>query len=147
MTPPQQRPEAAHTIATETLREAARQRSDRARRAIEQAVRDLGSRRQPINVNAVARQAGVTRRTIYNHVDLLEQIRAQGANTRHSHDSVTAGDNPVTIASLRNELAIQKARYEKAIAQLSAVLHECNQALAAARTELQRLRSQPSSQP
>lgn len=133
------------TAAIETLRDAARQRSDHARRAIEQAIRELRRRRQPINVNAVARQAGVTRRTIYNHTDLLEHIRSHRGNARTPDTSVAVGDDTVTIASLRNELAAQKSRYEKTIAQLTADLHDREQALAAVHDELHRLRSQPPS--
>jgi hypothetical protein len=127
-----------HAAGIEALRGHARQRSENARRAVERAIRNLSRRQQPINVNAVARQAGVTRRTIYNHADLLDRIRAHGSPpvpaSAHEGD-----DNPVT-AALRRQLEIQKASYEATIARLEEQLRDRDEALAAVRVELQRTR-------
>lgn len=65
--------------ATEALARHAKARSVDARRRIDKAIRELRRQQSPINVNAVARTAGVTRQTIYRHKDLLARIRACAA--------------------------------------------------------------------
>ena len=126
--------------AVEGLRRHARQRSQGVRDAIEQALRDLRRRRQPINVNAVARHAGVSRKTIYNHTDLLERIRNHRQQPRAVPAQPAAGSagHNAIISALRNELAIQKARYEGEITRLKAQLRQRDDELAAVHGELHR---------
>jgi hypothetical protein len=80
--------------AVEGLRRHAQQRSDDARAAIEQALRDLRRRHQPVNVNAVGRRAGVSRKTVYNHTDLLEPHRPARTTPTCSNGSATTATNP-----------------------------------------------------
>lgn len=126
--------------AVEGLRRHAQQRSTDARTAIEQAMRELRRRHQDINVNAVARCAGVSRKTIYNHTDLLEKIRNHRRQPRvvPAQAAPVAGNNPI-IAALHNELANQKTRYEAELARLKARLRQREDELAAAHGELHRL--------
>lgn len=126
--------------AVDGLRRHAQQRSDGVRDAIEQALRDLRQTHQPINVNAVARHAGISRKTIYNHADLLERIRNHRQRPRvvaAEPSSTPAAHNPI-ISALRNELAAQKARYEGEIARLRAQLRQRDDELAAVHGELHR---------
>jgi len=135
------RPEAA----LEGLRSHARQRSEGVRDAIEQALRDLRRRRQPVNVNAVARRAGVSRKTIYNHTDLLERIRDHRQQPRvvvAEPAPALAGHNPI-ISALRNELTAQKDRYEGEISRLKAQLRARDDELAAVHGELHRQLTRP----
>ncbi|ANA97153.1 Putative transposase/integrase [Mycolicibacterium phlei] len=105
---------AEHTRATDGLRRHAQQRCDEARRRIDKAIRNLRKHGEPINVNAVARTAKVTRKTIYAHPDLLEVIRAQ---------------------TLRRQLATQQTHLSKLRTELKAR----DEALAAAHGEIARL--------
>lgn len=114
----------------------ARKRSDTARRKIEKALRELRRTEATININAVARKAGVTRQTIYRHADLLEQIQT------HSRIAVTppvpepAADGPGSIvAALRNTLAAK----DKQISDLKRELRERDQAIATLHGEIERL--------
>ena len=130
--------------AVEGLRRHAQQRSDDARAAIEQAIRELRRRRQEINVNAVARCAGVSRKTVYKHTDLLEKIRNHRRQPRAvpaEPTPVAGGHNPI-VAALRNEIAAQKTRYEAEIARLKAQLRQREAELAAAHGEMHRLTTQ-----
>ncbi|MEC4841339.1 hypothetical protein R2325_05870 [Mycobacteroides chelonae] len=54
----------------------AKARSADARARIDKAIRDLRRQHAPININAVARAAGVTRKTIYRNPEQLARIRA-----------------------------------------------------------------------
>lgn len=131
--------------AVDGLRRHARQRSQGVRDAIEQALHDLRRRHQPINVNAVARRAGVSRKTIYNHTDLLERIRNHRQQPRAvpaEPAPASAGHNAI-ISALRNELAAQKARYEGEITRLKAQLHQREDELAAVHGELDRRTTPP----
>ena len=126
--------------AVEGLRRHARQRSDDARAAIEQAIRELRRHHQDVNVNAVARVAGVSRKTIYKHTDLLEKIRnhrRQPRIVRSEPTPVAGGHNPI-VAALRNELANQKAHYDDEIARLKVQLRQRDDELAAVHGELHR---------
>ena len=77
--------------AIEGLRSHAEQRSRDARAAIEKAIRDLRRQGKRINVNSVAHRAGVNRKTIYNHPDLRERIRAYTQRPRAVLPEPTAG--------------------------------------------------------
>lgn len=126
--------------AVEGLRRHAQQRSDDARDAIDQAIRELRRHHQDVNVNAVARCAGVSRKTIYKHTDLLEKIRNHRRQPRivpAGPAPVAGGNNPI-VAALRNELANQKTRYETEIARLKAQLRQREDELAAVHGELHR---------
>jgi len=131
--------------ATDGLREHAQQRSLHARASIEKALRQLGEQGAPINVNAVARAAGVSRKTIYNHPDLLDQVRrnathrhAVPANRSDPADGGDGGENAI-LAALVDELASQKAHYQKEITDLKAALREQQHALVLAQRYIQRL--------
>lgn len=130
--------------AVEGLRRHAQQRSDDARAAIEQAIRELRRRHQDVNVNAVARVAGVSRKTIYKHTDLLAKIRNHRRQPRivPAEPTPAAGQNPI-IAALRNELANQKTRHDAEIARLKAQLRQRDDELAAVHGQLHRLMTTP----
>lgn len=122
------------------LRRHAQQRSAEVRRRIEKAIRELRKRNEPINVNAVARTAAVTRKTIYAHPDLLERIRAHtplrvlapapAVRPPEAHNSI--------VAALRRQLTTQQTQ----LAKLKAELKARDDALAAAHGEIARLSSQ-----
>ncbi|MGC7327389.1 transposase, partial [Mycobacteroides abscessus subsp. abscessus] len=61
---------------TEGLRRHTTQLRASTARKIKQAIREMKKKGLPINPNSVSRYSGVSRKTIYNHTDLLTQIRA-----------------------------------------------------------------------
>lgn len=101
------------------------------REATERAIRRLIKSRRPLNVNAVAQAAGVSRNFIYSQPDLLLQLRIAKAQALDrlppsaapaSEESlrrrlVTALD---TIADLRSENESLRRRIENLTAQLIA---------------------------
>jgi len=54
----------------------AKQRSSKARAQITQAARRLADAGEEVTVAAVAREAGVSRQTVYQHRDLLNEVLA-----------------------------------------------------------------------
>ncbi|NGX06278.1 DUF6262 family protein [Mycobacteroides franklinii] len=120
---------------TDGLRRHAQQRSDDARRRIDKAIRDLRKRGEPINVNAVARTAQVTRKTIYAHPDLLERIRAHSPLHLAAPAPPTPDSQNSIVAALRRQLTTQQTQ----LANLKAELKAREDALAAAHGEIARL--------
>jgi hypothetical protein len=130
----------APQAAVDGLRRHARRRSQQTQRKIAKAIGDLNKKGAPINVNAVARHADVTRNTIYNHPDLLERIRAHNTSPKHGPLASAASTEPNTlVAALRRELLTQQRRYQTQIDELRTALKQRDQALAAAHGEIQRL--------
>jgi predicted nucleic acid-binding Zn-ribbon protein len=128
---------------TEGLKNASRQRRSEARRKIRKALREMQRQGLDINPNAVARHARVARKTIYNHPDLFEEIRAASTTPRPriaepAPESTGAGSS--IIAALRHQLRTQTRECDIEIAALKAEIKDLNQQLAAAHGEIHRLR-------
>jgi Family of unknown function (DUF6262) len=86
------------------------------RRAIEKAIRHLRKTNGTINVSAVAARAGVQRKTVYKHNDLMaviDQYRRQPTST-----DLPAGRETSIVAALRRRLAAK----DDAIRQLRATV-------------------------
>ena len=66
----------ANDASIAALRTHTQQRSNDVRRRIDQALRDLRRKGAAVNVAAVAARAGVTRKAVYSHPELLARIRA-----------------------------------------------------------------------
>jgi hypothetical protein len=67
---------AARGALTRTRR-STQQRSSATRRKITKALKEMRKKGLAINPHALANYAGVARKSIYNHRDLLDQIRAE----------------------------------------------------------------------
>ncbi len=119
----------------------AHQRAATTRRKINKALRDMRTQGLAINVNAVARRAGIARKTIYNHPDLLELIRSQATNPSPASTAAPSpsADQSSIVTALRQQLHTQKQHYQGQIAELKTELKQLEQALAAAHGELHRL--------
>lgn len=121
----------------------AHQRRTTTRGKINKALRDMRKQGLAINANAVARRAGVTRKTIYNHPDLLELIRAQSTNpaptAAPAAAPATATGESGVVTALRQQLRAQEQHYQGQIAELKAEQKKLEQALAVAHGELHRL--------
>ncbi|MCV7224015.1 DUF6262 family protein [Mycolicibacterium elephantis] len=99
-------------------------RSNDKRRDIEKAIRHLRKTNAEITVAAVARRAGVQRKTVYKHPDLIavidqyrHQPRAEPATTGAENSIITAlrrrlAAKDEEITQLRATLAQQKATIE-----------------------------------
>ena len=115
------------------------------RAKIRKALRDMKKKGLPININAVANYAHVARKTIYNHPDLEQEIRAAATTapprSAEPPAAIANGQNSTTTAALRNELRSQKHHYDADITALKAQIKQLQQELAAAHGELHRLRS------
>jgi hypothetical protein len=70
---------AARGALTRTRR-STQQRSSATRRKITKALKEMRKKGLAINPHALANYAGVARKSIYNHRDLLDQIRAETPN-------------------------------------------------------------------
>ena len=128
---------------TDGLKNASRHRRTEARGKIKKALREMLRTGVPINPNAVARHAGVARKTIYNHPDLFAEIRAASTAPRpHNTESTPAANNPSSPldAALRHQLRTQKRQYDTDVAALKAEIKDLHQQLAAAHGEIHRLR-------
>lgn len=129
---------------TEGLLASTKRRKAETRAKIRKALRDMKKKGLPININAVANYAYVARKTIYNHPDLEQEIRAAAttapprsaeppADTATGHSSITA--------ALRDQLRSQKHHYDADITALKSQIKQLQQELATAHGELHRLRT------
>lgn len=125
------------------LRRSTQQRSTATRRKITKALREMRKKGLAINPHALANYAGIARKSIYNHPDLLTQIRAE-STTPAARPAPTApqpaepANQSSIAAALREQLRAQKQRYETEIADLKAEIKRLERALAAAHGELHR---------
>ncbi|MHA7658409.1 DUF6262 family protein [Mycobacterium sp. ML2] len=127
---------------TEGLAAARERRRIEARSKIKKALREMVRAGLVINPNAVARYAKVARKTIYNHKDLLDEIRAATTTPRPQiADPTPAGAGSSIDAGLRQQLRIQKRQYDTDVAKLRAQIKDLHQQLAVAHGEIHRLRS------
>ena len=129
---------------TDGLLASTKRRKAETRAKIRKALRDMKKKGVPININAVANYAHVARKTIYNHPDLEQEIRAAAttaaprsaeppADTATGHSSITT--------ALRDQLRSQKHHYDADITALKSQIKQLQQELATAHGELHRLRS------
>lgn len=95
-----------------------RERSATLREAILRATRELDRAGQQVSVSAVARNAGVDRSYLYEHPDLLEQIRALGSS--HSvHRPARPATEQASLQSLRARLEVVHAELTRLRAENS----------------------------
>ena len=89
------------------------------RRAIQNAINHLRKTNSPINISTVAARAGVQRKTIYKHRDLVAVID-QYRRHRTPADPASPGRETSIVAALRNQLAAK----DNEIRKLKATVHE-----------------------
>lgn len=114
------------------------------RRKIVKAVREMRKKGLAINPNAVSRYSGVARKTIYNHTDILKQIKEASTKPvlRPAETATSTDDESTILAALRRQLLTQDSEHRARVAELSAVIKERDEALAAAHGEILRLTDQ-----
>lgn len=130
---------------TEGLLASTKRRKAETRAKIRKALREMKKKGLDININAVANYAHVARKTIYNHPDLEQEIRAAATTapprSAEPPAAIANGQNGATTTALRNELRNQKHHYDADIAALKAQIKQLQQELATAHGELHRLRT------
>lgn len=111
---------------------------ENSRKKIEKALREMRKSGSPINVQAVADRAGVSRMTVYRHEELCDRVIALRDATAARPTLRPLPDNPQgTIdAALRRELAGQKAQNT----ELKTQVRQRDQQIAALHGEVQRLK-------
>jgi hypothetical protein len=115
-----------------------RKRSDTVRARIEKALRDMRRQKVDITISSVSRRAGVTRRSIYRHDDLVARIRAHRRITAADDPPPPAADQETSIvAALRARLTTKDAQ----IAELKAALRERDHTIPALHGQLDKLHS------
>jgi hypothetical protein len=135
---------------TEGLLASTKRRKAETRAKVRKALREMKKKGLPININAVANYALVARKTIYNHPDLEQEIRAAATTaaprSAEPPAAIASGQNSATTAALRNELRSQKHHYDADITALKSQIKQLQQELAAAHGELHRLRTKTAPQ-
>lgn len=135
----------SNDAAVKALNESSRQRSEATRKRITRAINTLKKARQPININAVAREAGVARATIYNHADLHQRIKREKATAPalRGVSEPQRGHTPASgiVEALRTEMRAREDRYKQQISDLRSQLKTKESAIAALYGELARLKS------
>jgi hypothetical protein len=105
-----------------------RKRSAQRRDAVTAAIRKLDRVGKPITVAAVAAEAGVDRSYIYDHPDLLEQVRQQRDTTpvklaqRPVAERSTVASLQARLTSAHDEIARLKAENRRLHEQLAVAL-------------------------
>lgn len=89
------------------------------RRAIEDAIKHLRKTNAPVNISTVAARAGVQRKTIYQHRDLVAVIDQFRHQPRPVDPSATGRETSI-VAALRTQLAAK----DNEIRTLKAKVHE-----------------------
>ncbi|MFT9526350.1 hypothetical protein [Mycobacteroides abscessus] len=114
-------------------------------RKIKQAIREMKKKGLTINPNSVSRYSGVSRKTIYNHTDLLAQIRAAAdkpALRPAALDINTTANESGVIAALRHQIATIKTSHLADVSALKATIKSLKTDLAAAHGEIYALAEQ-----
>lgn len=101
------------------LAEFQRQRTANHRDAVLKAIRHLGASCEAINVSVVAARAGVDRSYIYDHPDLLDEIRQ-----RRESDSRPVTRRPLQERGSQASLQARLATAHAELARLRAENHE-----------------------
>lgn len=118
----------------DALREAARDRTTRAKRAVEKGIRALIKDGGQISFAAVARTSGVSTKFLHQHPDLSARIRAlrdQQASVAEARHQESATGESAVIAALRRQLREQQQRHRVESKDLRSRLAEREHQIAA----------------
>jgi len=118
----------------DALKSSAQERLSHSRRKIAAALRELITNHETINVQTVARRAGVTRATVYRHADLLEKIRRH----RQIGAPIAAAPAPADdtiVAALRMQIRSR----DQQIADLRRSIEDLQDTIATLHGEIDRL--------
>lgn len=125
---------------TDTLRQAARRKSEAKTKAAEAAIRTLVKRDEPITFQSVQREAGVSHAFLYGNADLrgrIERLRGQ-ARPKPSSPEGAGSDNTI-IQALTSQITHLKKQHRDENAALRAALEQAHGENLELRRELARL--------
>jgi hypothetical protein len=129
---------------TDTLRQAARRKSEAKTKAAEAAIRALVKRGEPITFQSVQREAGVSHAFLYGNADLrgrIERLRGQ-ARPKPSPPEGAGSDNTI-IQALTSQITHLKKQHRDKNAALRAALEQAHGENLELRRELARLGGNP----
>jgi Family of unknown function (DUF6262) len=129
---------------TDTLRQAARRKSEAKTKAAEAAIRTLVKRGEPITFQSVQREAGVSHAFLYGNADLrgrIERLRGQ-ARPKPSPPEDADSDNTI-IQALTSQITHLKKQHRDENAALRAALEQAHGENLELRRELARLGGNP----
>ncbi len=124
----------------DTLRQAARRKSEAKTKAAEAAIRTLVKRGEPITFQSVQREAGVSHAFLYGNADLrgrIERLRAQSRPKSPPPDG--AGSDNTIIQALTSQVTHLKKQHRDESAALRAALEQAHGENLELRRELARL--------
>jgi hypothetical protein len=127
-------------LRTETLRQAARRKSEAKTKAADAAIRTLVKRGEPITFQSVQREAGVSHAFLYGNTDLrarIERLRDQARPKPPPPDG--AGSDNTIIQALTSQAAHLKKQHRDETAALRAALEQAHGENLELRRELTRL--------
>ena len=125
---------------TDTLRQAARRKSENKAKAAEAAIRALVKRGEPVTFQSVQREAGVSHAFLYGNADLrgrIERLRSQ-ARPKPSPLEDAGSDNTI-IQALTSQITHLKKQHRDESAALRAALEQAHGENLELRRELTRL--------
>ncbi|MGW7571870.1 DUF6262 family protein [Streptomyces tendae] len=124
----------------DTLKEAARRKSEEKVKAAEAAIRRLVKRGEQVTFQAVQREAGVSQNFLYTNAELRARIEHQRRTHRPSPRPVPAqGDSGNNIVmALTSEVARLKKQHRTEVAELRKALEQAHGENLALRRELER---------
>jgi hypothetical protein len=127
---------------TDTLRQAARRKSEAKTKTAEAAIRSLVKRGEPITFQSVQREAGVSHAFLYGNTDLrarIERLRDQ-ARPKPPPPEDAGSDNTI-IQALTSQVTHLKKQHRNETAALRAALEQAHGENLELRRELTRLGS------
>jgi hypothetical protein len=125
---------------TDTLRQAARRKSEAKTKAAEAAIRALVKRSEPVTFQSVQREAGVSHAFLYGNADLrgrIERLRDQARPKPPPPDG--AGSDNTIIQALTSQITHLKTQHRDENAALRAALEQAHGENLELRRELARL--------
>lgn len=125
---------------TDTLRQAARRKSENKAKAADDAIRALVKRGEPITFQSVQREAGVSHAFLYGNADLrgrIERLRSQ-TRPKPSPPEETGSDNTI-IQALTSQITYLRKQHRDENAALRAALEQAHGENLELRRELTRL--------
>jgi hypothetical protein len=125
---------------TDTLRQAARRKSETKAKAADAAIRALVKRGEPVTFQSVQREAGVSHAFLYGNADLrgrIERLRGQ-ARPKPSPPEEAGSDNTI-IQALTSQITHLKKQHRDENAALRAALEQAHGENLELRRELTRL--------
>jgi hypothetical protein len=111
----------------DTLRQAARRKSEAKTKAAEAAIRALVRRGEPVTFQSVQREAGVSHAFLYGNAELRDRIeRLRGQARPKSSPAVDSGGDNTIIQALTSQITHLKKQHRDETAALRAALEQAH---------------------